>query len=71
MLKIWVKKPDISPCIPMRNFPFFDAVKDQQNVDWTQQIQQGEFEDNILFWNAFMKNWEYIFYDKQYSGNVL
>ncbi|ACL70723.1 GH36-type glycosyl hydrolase domain-containing protein [Halothermothrix orenii] len=42
-------------------FSFFDAVKDQQNVDWTQQIQQGEFEDNILFWNAFMKNWEYIF----------
>ncbi|MFP4662367.1 MAG: GH36-type glycosyl hydrolase domain-containing protein [Halanaerobiales bacterium] len=42
-------------------FSFFDAVTDQQNVDWAQQIQQGDFEDNIIFWNAFMKTWEYIF----------
>ncbi len=42
-------------------FSFFDAVKDQQNVDWAQQIQQGDFEDNTIFWNAFMKTWEYIY----------
>lgn len=42
-------------------FSFFDAVKDQQNLDWTQQIQQGDFEDNIIYWNAFMKYWDYIF----------
>ncbi len=42
-------------------FSFFDAVRDQQNVDWCQQIQQGNFEDNIIFWNAFMNTWDYIF----------
>lgn len=42
-------------------FSFFDAAKDQQNVDWVQQIQQGSFENNIIFWNAFMKTWDYIF----------
>lgn len=42
-------------------FCFFDAVKDQQNVDWVQQIQQGAYEDNFIFWNAFMKTWDYIF----------
>jgi cellobiose phosphorylase len=42
-------------------FCFFDAAKDQQNVDWVQQIQQGEVEQNYIFWNAFMKTWEYIF----------
>jgi cellobiose phosphorylase len=42
-------------------FCFFDAIKDQQNVDWVQQIQQGAFEDGIIFWNAFMKTWDYIF----------
>ncbi|HHU51828.1 MAG TPA: glycosyl transferase [Firmicutes bacterium] len=43
-------------------FCFFDAVKDQQNVDWVQQIQQGDYEDGFIFWNAFMKTWEYIFF---------
>jgi len=42
-------------------FSFFDAVRDQQNVDWCQQIQQGDFENNTIFWNAFMKTWDYIF----------
>ena len=42
-------------------FSFFDAVKDQQNLDWTQQIQQASFEENIIFWNAFMETWDYIF----------
>ena len=42
-------------------FSFFDAVKDQQNVDWVQQIGQGEYEANFIFWNAFMKTWDYTF----------
>ena len=42
-------------------FSFFDAAKDQQNVDWVQQIGQGSMEQNFIFWNAFMKTWEYIF----------
>ncbi len=42
-------------------FCFFDAAKDQQNVDWVQQIGQGEFEDGFIFWNAFMKTWDYTF----------
>ncbi|MFW6035792.1 MAG: GH36-type glycosyl hydrolase domain-containing protein [Halothermotrichaceae bacterium] len=42
-------------------FSFFDAVKDQQNVDWTQQIQQGDFDDNTIYWNAFMKYWDFIY----------
>lgn len=42
-------------------FCFFDAAKDQQNVDWVQQIGQGEFEDGFIFWNAFMKTWDHTF----------
>ncbi|MFW5985812.1 MAG: GH36-type glycosyl hydrolase domain-containing protein [Halanaerobiales bacterium] len=42
-------------------FSFFDTVKDQQNLDWTQQIQQGEFEENTIFCNAHMKTWDYAF----------
>lgn len=42
-------------------FSFFDAVKDQQNLDWTQQIQQGEFKNNTIFSNAFMNTWDFVF----------
>lgn len=42
-------------------FCFFDAAKDQQNVDWVQQIGQGIFEDGFIFWNAFMKTWDFTF----------
>ncbi len=42
-------------------FSFFDTVRDQQNLDWTQQIQQGSFENNTIFWNAFMKKTDYTF----------
>lgn len=43
-------------------FCFFDAAKDQQNVDWVQQIQRGVFEENTIFWNAFMKTWDDIYF---------
>jgi len=56
------KRPRKLSLFSYAEFCFFDAVKDQQNVDWAQQIQQGAFEDNIIFWNAFMKTWEYIFF---------
>jgi cellobiose phosphorylase len=42
-------------------FCFFDAAKDQQNVDWVQQIGQGVYEDGFIFWNAFMKTWDFTF----------
>lgn len=42
-------------------FCFFDAAKDQQNADWVQQIQSGEFHENTIYWNAFMKTWDFIF----------
>jgi len=32
-------------------FCFWDAVKDQQNVDWVQQINQGRYEDGIITWH--------------------
>ncbi|MCL6591008.1 MAG: glycosyl transferase [Firmicutes bacterium] len=32
-------------------FCFWDAIKDQQNVDWVQQINQGRFNDGIITWN--------------------
>lgn len=32
-------------------FCFWDAVKDQQNVDWVQQINQGRYEDRIITWH--------------------
>ena len=31
-------------------FCFWDAVMDQQNVDWVQQINQGRYEDRIITW---------------------
>lgn len=42
-------------------FCFFDAAKDQQNVDWVQQIGRSEVDGNLIFWNAFMKTWDYTF----------
>jgi len=32
-------------------FCFWDAVKDQQNVDWVQQINQGRYSDGIITWH--------------------
>ena len=32
-------------------FCFWDAVKDQQNVDWVQQINQGRYNDGIITWH--------------------
>ena len=32
-------------------FCFWDAIKDQQNVDWVQQINQGRYEDGIITWH--------------------
>ncbi len=31
-------------------FCFWDAIKDQQNVDWVQQINQGRYNDGIITW---------------------
>lgn len=31
-------------------FCFWDAIKDQQNVDWVQQINQGRYEEGLITW---------------------
>ncbi|KAF0135129.1 MAG: cepB [Candidatus Saganbacteria bacterium] len=36
-------------------FSFYDAVKDQTNVDWCQQINQANYKNNTIFWSPFMK----------------
>ena len=43
-------------------FSFYDAIKDQTNVDWCQQINQGTFENGSIFWTAFMKTMGYTFF---------
>ncbi len=32
-------------------FCFWDAIADQQNVDWVQQINQGRYNDGIITWH--------------------
>ncbi len=32
-------------------FCFWDAIADQQNVDWVQQINQGRYEDGLITWH--------------------
>nr|AAC45511.1 cellodextrin-phosphorylase [Thermoclostridium stercorarium] len=32
-------------------FCFWDAIMDQQNVDWVQQINQGRYEDRLITWH--------------------
>lgn len=61
-------KPRVLKAFTYAEFSFFDAMKDQTNVDWVQQIQQGYYENNTIFWNAFMKTWDYIYIHS--SGNV-
>ncbi len=36
-------------------FSFYDAVKDQQNVDWVQQILQGDYKNGVIYFYNFMK----------------
>jgi len=37
-------------------FSFYDAVMDQQDVDWVQQIGQGEFKDGVISFYNPMKS---------------
>ncbi|NLM10177.1 MAG: glycosyl transferase [Clostridiaceae bacterium] len=43
-------------------FCFWDAVKDQQNVDWVQQINQGRYEDKVITWHPHHFNEECTFF---------
>jgi len=43
-------------------FSFYDAVKDQTNVDWCQQINQATFEHQTIFWTSFMKTMGYTYF---------
>ncbi|MBP7175891.1 MAG: glycosyl transferase [Thermoclostridium sp.] len=43
-------------------FCFWQAVMDQQNVDWVQQINQGRCEDGIITWHPHHVNNEAAFF---------
>jgi len=56
--EIWLVKVKNLANVPKKlqvfsyaEFCFWDAVKDQQNVDWVQQINQGRFNDGIITWH--------------------
>ncbi|OGC06319.1 glycosyl transferase [candidate division WOR-1 bacterium RIFOXYD2_FULL_36_8] len=55
-------KPKKLKLFTYAEFSFYDAVKDQTNVDWCQQINQAIFEDNSIFWAPFMKTLGYTFF---------
>ncbi|NQU18287.1 MAG: glycosyl transferase [Candidatus Saganbacteria bacterium] len=68
-LELWVvkvkntdKKKRTIKLFSYGEFSFYDALKDQTNLDWTQQIQQGTFEKNTIFWTSFMKTQGYTFF---------
>ncbi len=37
-------------------FCYWDAIMDQQNVDWVQQINQGRYDNGIITWFPHMTN---------------
>jgi len=49
-------------------FSFYDAMKDQTNVDWCQQINQATFENETIFWTSFMKTMGYTYFTT--SGKI-
>ncbi|OGC03795.1 glycosyl transferase [candidate division WOR-1 bacterium RIFOXYA12_FULL_43_27] len=68
-LEIWMvkvknndKKSRTLKLFTYAEFSFYDAIKDQTNLDWTQQIQQGTFEKNTILWTSFMKTQGYTFF---------
>ena len=55
--EIWLLKVKNTLNVPKKlqifsyaEFCFWDAILDQQNVDWAQQINQGRYKDNIITW---------------------
>ncbi|HEX3046847.1 MAG TPA: glycosyl transferase, partial [Bacillota bacterium] len=55
--EIWLLKVknnrNIPRCLQIftySEFCFWDAIIDQQNVDWAQQINQGRYKDGIITW---------------------
>ncbi len=68
-LEVWVvkiknkgDKPRKLKLFSYAEFSFYDSMKDQTNVDWCQQINQGVFQNNSIFWTSFMKNMGYTFF---------
>lgn len=56
--EIWLVKVKNNASVPKKlkvfsyaEFCFWDAVADQQNVDWVQQINQGRYKDGIITWH--------------------
>lgn len=55
--EIWLLKVKNTLNVPKKlqifsyaEFCFWDAILDQQNVDWAQQINQGRYKDNVITW---------------------
>ena len=55
--EIWLLKVKNTLNVPKKlqifsyaEFCFWEAILDQQNVDWAQQINQGRYKDNIITW---------------------
>ncbi|HEX2944362.1 MAG TPA: glycosyl transferase [Clostridia bacterium] len=55
--ELWLLKVDNTLKVPKRlkifsyaEFCFWDAILDQQNVDWAQQINQGRYSNGIITW---------------------
>jgi cellobiose phosphorylase len=68
-LELWVlkiknlsKKPRKLKLFSYCEFSFYDAIKDQTNADWCQQINQATFEHKTIFWTAFMKTLGYTYF---------
>ncbi len=68
-LEVWVikvrnlnGKPRKLQLFSYAEFSFYDAIKDQTNLDWCQQINQAEFKQQTIFWRSFMKNQGYTFF---------
>jgi cellobiose phosphorylase len=41
---------------------FWDAILDQQNVDWVQQMMQGRYEDGLITWYPHMERYRCSFF---------
>lgn len=61
--EIWLLKITNTLNVPKKlqifsytEFCFWDAIKDQQNVDWVQQINQGRYDDGIITWYPHFVN---------------
>lgn len=75
--EIWLLKVGNTLAIPKKlqifsyaEFCFWDAVKDQQNVDWVQQINQGRCSGKVITWYPHFEDKSSSFFaaDREAAG---